>query len=128
MTTTKSIITEIGIIEGRDAILLDGVLQCNAEVLLEGRINAALCSRPTNNARWVPYRISFIGVKAFDCREVEISDWRNPSSFCEIVDSEWLGRLGLRAPCRHYVFATYDYVYEVAAKEYRLSLASEAQR
>jgi len=127
--------TEIGTLCGRDAIYLDGVAvsdNCNT-LELSGEFNCALASKPPPvPARWQAYQLRFRGVLAYQV--VELDTWESAaggswpeSSFDEVSESEWLARI--RGPMsrvapqhRHFVFRTYDRVFEVVCTMFELTM------
>lgn len=125
------IITKIGTLKGRDAIFLDRVTmseRCNT-LRLAGEINCNLASKSTK-AGHQAYQIRFHGILAFQMIELESWD-PSPkrkssrySSFDEVIDSAWLARLhGKVSPnYRHFIFQTYDHVFEVLCMTFELEL------
>jgi hypothetical protein len=128
METTRAIVTQLGEISGRNAIYLDKFLHDEAGLRLEGEINGSLCQVTEKKNLWLAYRLSFAGALAYDCRELEICRWSYFSSFDEVEESAWLRELGLEARCRHYVVATYDFVYRIAATGFELEIVGERTR
>jgi hypothetical protein len=129
------ITTEIGTLFGRDAIFLDSVsLSDNCNTLeLSGEFNCSLASKPPPSpAKWQAYKIQFCGVLAF--RVTELDTWESTqggrwpkTSFDEVTESEWLAQLrspmsAVKPEHRHFIFQTYDYVFEVICTSYKLDM------
>jgi|LSQX01.1.fsa_nt_gb hypothetical protein len=125
MSENNPIVTELGKLDGRDGIYLDGVKQCFSpnKLTFVGEINGDLCTNNPSGHRWFAYELSFNRIQAFDCRELEICKWKVESSFDEIQDSELITELRLdEKGYQHYILSTYDYVYSIIAKGYELKI------
>jgi hypothetical protein len=123
MLENRPIHTQLGVISGRDAIYLDTMEQEFNRIIFKGEFNGIVCTKNETGQEWVPYKLSFNQIQAFDCRELEISKWEVVSSFDEVVHSGLLNELGLDGKgYSHYILSTYDYVYSIIAKEFDLEL------
>ena len=135
MSQFVPISTEIGTLFGRDAIYLDSVSLSDKSNTLElaGEFNCPLASKPPPPpVKWQAYRIQFCGVLAL--RVTELDTWESTqggrwpkTSFDEVTESAWLAQL--RSPMskvtpghRHFIFQTYDDVFEVICTSYRLDM------
>jgi hypothetical protein len=117
--------TELGEIDGRDGIYLDDVKQTFSpnQLTFVGDINGNLCTNNSLGYRWYSYELTFHQVQAYDCRKLEICKWRVISSFDEVKDSELIKELRLEGKgYKHYILSTYDYVYQVIAKDFELKI------
>jgi hypothetical protein len=130
MTTYVPIITEIGTLRGRDAVYLDSVAISDHQntLTLCGEFNCSLASKPPR-AKWQAYRVRFSGLLALQM--IELDTWESlqegrwtETSFDEVVDSSWLARMHGKASNkhRHFVFQTYDHVFEMICTSYELEL------
>jgi len=125
------IVTEIGTLRGRDAIHLDTVEisdACRDTLTLCGDFNCALASKRSEEV-WQAYQIRFSGMLAMQMTELEA--WRPvpegswpETAFDEVVDSPWMARMGAQASSehRHFIFRTYDRVFEVICVTFELEL------
>jgi hypothetical protein len=117
----RPIETEIGILNGRDAIYLDSFeYELHGLLRLSGEFNGRLASKPVD--KFVKYVLTFNNVLAFKVIELDSWDYESASSFDEIVDSEWCRTLGgkITPHHKHYLFQTYDDVIEVVADKFTL--------
>lgn len=127
----QPVATQIGEVRGRDAIYVDRVTHTFSPSVLQfvGELNAYLCTGYKGPHRWLAYGLELVDVGAYSCWTIE----RYPdelllkSSLDIVVCSTWLERVCL-PQYTHYVIATYDYVYEVAAKGLELRLFEERSR
>lgn len=129
--------TLVGEIRGRNAIYLDEFAQKGLTLTLNGEINADLCSSAGTKGRWLQYRLMFVGVLAFDSREIETCAWPAVSAFDEVEDSPWLLGMSVQKrahelrhelellPLRDYIVSTYDWVYRIAATRFELTLVGD---
>ena len=118
MNKSTPVKTEHGEIHGRNGIYLDEVVQSFGPSSLQfrGEISRQQCTNTNIKKNWIGYILTFEGVEAFNCKELSLYDeTRIISSFDELLESKWLSDLKLEG-CYHYILATYDYVYEIAAK------------
>ncbi|HEX9059665.1 MAG TPA: hypothetical protein VF941_05770 [Clostridia bacterium] len=125
MSKNNPIVTELGMLEGRDGFYLDDVIQSFSpnKLTFIGEINGKLCTNNPTGHKWFTYELSFNLIQAFDCRELEICKWKVESSFDEIQDSELITELGLCGKgYQHYTLSTYDYMYSIIAKGYELKI------
>ena len=134
MSMRKPIETELGIISGRDAIYLDEqrIATKPYGLIFKGDFNGNLCSNNTTGKEWIPYELSFDYPLYFVCYELDLYPYELPlpSSFNTVAESEliaslfkqdWTGNLA-KTDLNHYVLATYDYVYEILAQDFKLSI------
>ena len=89
---------------------------------LSGGFNGRLASKPVNKSP--EYLLTFSSVLAFKVIELDSWDYQCESSFDEIVDSEWCKTLGGKITPfhKHYQVQTYDYVIEVVASKFSLTI------
>ncbi len=126
------ILTEVGKIWGRDAIFLDRVTIINESTFqLTGEFISDLCSnlRDTHDRK---YQITFKGVHLFKMIELDFDEIEYQSSFDLIENSKQLLRMinedkarhigKIDATYKHYVFRTYDTVFEIIGKDFELLL------
>ena len=124
MEKVRPIQTSVGEIHGRNGIYLDEMIQSFGPSTLRfrGEFSQPLCSNAGTKKRWIGYVFTFEHVLVFTCHELDhYNENRLASSFDEVHESEWLRELEL-SNYRHYILATYDYVYEIAAKGHELEL------
>ena len=119
----RPISTPIGIANGRDAIYMDKVEFTNRTntLILSLGINTSLTSENTSSdIDFSDCRIKFNGVLATLQYELDCWDWDSESSFDEIVNSEWIKKLGgkVTSKHKHYLIQTYDDVFEVVCENY----------
>ena len=126
------IITSVGKIWGRDAIYLDNVNVVNESTFeLSGEFNGTLCSNLDNNTN-KGYRITFNSVHLFKMIELDYDEIDYESSFDLIENSEQVAKMikedkemhigKINNSYKHFVFRTYDTVFEVIGKDYELEL------
>ena len=130
----KPIITEVGIISGRDAIFLDEQKMVDKDLcamVFVGELNGNLCSNNTAGKNWIPYRLSFRKPIYFACYELDLYyDERSiNSSFDIVTESDLLASFlekdfsgKFKDDFNHFVLATYDYAYEIIACDFMLEL------
>ena len=126
------IITEVGKIWGRDAIFLDKVNIINeATFELSGEFNGKLCSNlPDSSYRG--YTITFKNVHLFKMTELDFDEVDYESAFDLIENSEQVLKMMNKDKAhdvgkidntyKHYVFRTYDTVFEIIGKDFELKL------
>jgi len=129
MTIVRPVETKYGLLNGRDSIFLDTVSMGNRtnRLLLKGEFSGSLCSKPASE-KWIPYELIFEWVIA--SKITELDTWEsqasccNETSFDEIIDSEWLKKIGSKKTSehKHFIILTYDDVVEVICKSYNLAL------
>lgn len=126
------VITEVGKIWGRDAIFLDKVNVINESTFeLIGEFNAALCSN-LKGCDDRKYSLTFKGAHLFKMTELDFSEIEYTSSFDLVENSDQVSKMvhadktehiGKIDPSyKHYIFTTYDTVFEVICKEFVLKL------
>lgn len=128
----KPIITEVGLIFGRDAIFLDKVNIINEETFeLLGEFSGSLCKNLKDDND-VKYKIIFKNVHLFKMTELDFNEIEYKSSFDEIVNSKQLLKMNkidkensvnkIDKTYKHYVFSTYDTVFEIIGKDFILEI------
>jgi hypothetical protein len=132
MEKHSPITTKLGTISGRDAFYLDKVnLISERKVELIGDINGNLCSdSPTSE--FIPYKIQFDEIQYFMMVELDFWNYENESSFDEIKNSERIidflkkdSARKITPKHKHFVFATYDTVFEIIAADFNLEIDIE---
>jgi hypothetical protein len=126
------IITEVGKIWGRDAIFLDKVNvlnECTFE--LTGQFIGALCSNLHDDDDR-NYKIVFKEVYIFKMIELDFDEIEYQSSFdiienskqiSKMIEEDKINQIGkIDDTYRHYVFRTYDTVFEIIGKSFQLVL------
>ena len=125
--------TNVGVLNGRDCIFLDTVVQeeHNGTLVFKGDINGNLIEKAKG---WMPYTLTFTGVLA--CFYCELDTYNNlintnelveNSSFDLMENSVWLKSLPVRddydkSKYKHYRLFTYDVVYDIIATEHTLDI------
>ena len=120
MEVAEPIVTDLGLLRGRDAIYVDRLEQIKGKVEISGEINGRLAGDKRNE--WVSFSISFSGVLALEVQETDICRWQIKSSFDEVIESSWLDTLGLGQANRHrhFVVSGYDSIIRVAAEDFTI--------
>ena len=134
----KAIETEVGIISGRDAVFLDKVeiLSDKYGMIFTGELNGVLCSGNETGDRYIPYKISFDDCVYHSCHELDLYSGERDliSSFDLVIKSDLLNGIfdkqGIgkfsndsKEKYNHYVLATYDFVYEVVARDFKIEIS-----
>lgn len=121
MAHNSPIETTLGRLDGRDCIYLDGFAfsDRSSTLTLEGSINGDLCGI-AQRGRFISFILRFRGVLAFKMVELDSCDWEFESSFDEVIESEWIKRLGGKVVSshRHFFVQTYDNVFDVVCASY----------
>lgn len=126
----QAIITkEVGRIYGRDAIFLDSFHQEFNECIFKGEFNSNLVEVHFNQ-HFVPYTFHFLEVIYYQCCELDLYFEKTNSSFDLVHDSQLLAKLRSKSSSekikpdhQHYVLKTYDDVYNIIARNYKLVVA-----
>lgn len=124
---TQAIETVVGILQGRNALYLDEAKQTFSPPLIafKGVLSAPRCSNYQGAERFPIYEASFADCRYFTC--VEIDRYKNEkyltSSFDLVLNSDLLESLKLSGSHQHYIFATYDFIYEIVATNFTLTVA-----
>jgi hypothetical protein len=121
------VVTPVGELYGRDAIFLDDVSAGRRVLILKGEINGRLTSIPQD--RYIGYTLTFKGVIAFSMIELDACKDFGISSFDEILDSGWIGKIRASverdvlncSQLRHFFVQTYDDVFNVVCQTYELA-------
>ena len=127
------IITEVGKIYGRDAIYLDKVNVINEMTFeLNGEFNTNLCSNLNDEDIDKKYKIIFENVHMFKMIELDFDEIEYHSSFDIIENSSQIAKLikkdresrinKIDENYKHFVFRTYDTVFEIIGKDFKLYL------
>jgi len=120
----------LGTLLGRDCIYLDAFSQDEfANLTFKGEINSSLSENP-QEGKWVPYTLKFSGAAAYYVCDIDtyynMERCAEENSFSIVEKSKWLSRLTLqdcdKANYRHYRLFTYDFVYNIIAKDYEMKL------
>ena len=121
----------LGALSGRDAIFLDSFSQDEfGNLTFCGEINSTL-SENSQGKKFVPYTLKFSGVIAYYACELDTYYDKyavgEESSFDVVEKSKWLAALPSRdgedkASRKHYRLYTYDFVYNIIAKDYEMNL------
>ena len=130
MEKRVAVVTELGVLRGRDCVFLDAASfeYATNTLVIRGDVNGNLC-RPPLTGESIPYAFRFTGVLAQTM--VELDSWEGPSesSFDEVMDSRWIRKLKgkITEEHHHYVLQTYDDVFEIVCDAWALSLESPRQ-
>ena len=128
----KPIITEVGIIIGRDAIYLDKVNFINEQTFeLVGGFTGSLCENLDDDVE-TAYSIIFNNVHLFKMMELDFDEYEYVSSFDLIENSKQLYKMitedlernikKIDNSYQHFIFRTYDTVFEIVGKDFKLIL------
>lgn len=121
--------TELGLLKGRNCIYLDEVsIEDGTNTLvLKGDVNGNLCSRGRAGED-MQFALKFTGVLALKMIELDSWGWKGESCFDEILDSEWIRKLGgkVTAAHRHFQIQTYDDVFDVVCSDYEFRIVGPA--
>ncbi|WP_298117339.1 hypothetical protein [Flavobacterium sp.] len=128
----KPVITKVGLIYGRDAIFLDKVNFINEETFeLLGEFSGSLCKNLNDNND-VKFKIVFKNVHLFKMTELDFDEVEYKSSFDEIENSIQINKMveidnqnnlkKIDKTYKHYIFRTYDTVFEIIGKDYSLEI------
>ena len=129
----QSVQTKIGLLVGRDAIFLNEYRSNGHELTVEGEFSGTLASEGKDNYSY-PYIITFSGVQAIKVTELDAyesstsSEGWSPTSFDQVVSSVWIKELNtsmskINDSDKHFIFQTYDYVFEIICPEYNLEIS-----
>jgi hypothetical protein len=112
-------------LSGRNAIYLDEteVSLFPNEIKFRGEINSSRCSNITSTEKFIKYELTFKSIVKYECC---LLDYYNDekllkSSFDEVLNSEMVKMNSLEVH-KHYIFATYDQIFEILATGYELIL------
>ncbi|MFK7970229.1 MAG: hypothetical protein AB8F95_07675 [Bacteroidia bacterium] len=130
--TVQPTITEVGKIWGRDAIYLDRVNMINESTFeISGSFNGSLCEN-LNSGDFKSFDISFNAVHLFKMIELDFDETEYQSAFDEVLHSEQINHLialdqarsigKIDTSYRHFVFRTYDTVFEIICKGFELKM------
>lgn len=126
------VITKAGKIWGRDSIYLDQINFINeSEVELIGSFNGNLCSNLIKG-QFFNYKITFKGINLFKMIDLDYKESDYQSSFDLIENSRTLKHLieldkkqnsgKIDNTHKHYIFTTYDTVFEIICKNFELEI------
>lgn len=125
---------QLGELNGRDCIYIDTVTQDDCDNLIfKGEINGWLAEKIRND-RFIPYKLTFHRVTAYFVCELDTYenidssahlDW---SCFNVVENSKWLENFPIRKDFdksiyKHYQVFTYDFVYNIIAVDFDLSVS-----
>lgn len=126
MQKTHPIALQVGFVNGRDAIFVDEKIEQFSPhtLIFKGQFNGDLCTNNFLNKKTIPFVLKFFNVKNFECQHIDYNNFELEllSSFDLVENSEWLERFKLKN-MNHYRLATYDYLYQIAACKFDLSLS-----
>lgn len=126
----------VGVISGRDAIYLDEfkqIFDSKYNCIFKGEFNSIL-TEITSGKDFIPYTFSFSDVIYFQCCELDlyINEKKLDSSFDLVCNSSLIQELKngsisskISEDHKHYVLQTYDYVFDIIAKDYKLVIENE---
>ncbi|RRJ90617.1 hypothetical protein EG240_07930 [Paenimyroides tangerinum] len=121
---------EVGFINGRDAIYLDEFKQTfnkTQNCVFKGVLNPKLVEKTCNKSH-ISYVCQFEQVIYYEVHNLDLYNENILCSSFDIVEnSNLLVRLKkysskVTKEHKHYVFATYDYVYDIIATNYKLEI------
>ena len=127
---------EIGIIYGRDAIYLDEFRQIFGTeycCIFKGEFSSSLTDI-NSDKHFIPYIFSFSDVIYYQCCELDlyINEKKLDSSFDLVCNSSLIQELKngsisskISEDHKHYVLQTYDYIFDIIAKDYKLVIGNE---
>jgi hypothetical protein len=127
----EPIVTEIGVISGRDAIFLDLAEHKDSALTFYGEINADLLNtKYIGNGDFIKYTLGFYDVIFYQCHELDLYNFNLlKSSFDHVKNSELIEELNSRnsekmtKDHKHYRLATYDYIYDIISSKYILKIS-----
>ncbi|WP_195599396.1 hypothetical protein [Longibaculum muris] len=133
METLTAIQTELGILQGRDCVYLNTLIQDDfGHLTLSGDINGHLIYNNTNEKDWISYQLVFQQVLAYfscelDTYEMIENNADYQSSFVMVNASRWIEKLPIRKDIdcslyKHYRFYTYDFVYDILAVDFQMTI------
>ena len=130
MPIQKEIVTQVGIIDGRDSIYLDEVEFTVNELIFKGKINGNSCTNNYFKKEWIKYTLKFYNTLYFDCVELDFNKIENQfaSSFDLVTNSEIIKSFQnqskkLTEQHSHYGLFTYDYIFQIIAKSFELTVS-----
>jgi hypothetical protein len=116
----------LGILNGRDCIYIDNVIQDNYDNLeFKGEINGYLADK-IKEKKWIPYSLVFHKVIAyFSCEldtyeNIDAYGYLDYTDFNVVENSQWLTNFPIRKDFdkslyKHYQLFTYNIVYNIIA-------------
>ncbi len=133
----KPVVTSLGLIEGRDAIFLEEIKLTETAIQISGEIGGGHCT----NGEWgddIPFWITFENIISLRMVELDFYEYLDyESSFDVVENSMEIQRLkeieggdqGKLTPGhKHYIFATYDSVFDVIAARYNFKTFKAIKR
>jgi hypothetical protein len=132
--TIVPVITDAGEIWGRDAIFLTDIDLTEGHLQLKGYLRASACTGLSGDIDSA-YTITFPGYLSVKVTELDFDAKEYTSSFDEILNSDEINKLiemdraesiyKIDNSYRHFIFRTYDLVFEVISKSFELVIYGE---
>ena len=121
----ESVITDVGIINSRDAISFNSFDHKDTTLIFSLDINSELLDVKSND--FIKYTIIFNDVILYECYGLDFYDLSLLQSFFDIIKNsklieelKHLGNNKITNEHRRYRLATYDYIYEIISSKYIL--------
>ena len=126
----------VGVISGRDAIYLDEfkqIFDSKYNCIFKGEFSSSLTGI-NSDKHFIPYIFSFSDVIYYQCCELDlyINEKKLDSSFDLVCNSSLIQELKngsisskISEDHKHYVLQTYDYIFDIIAKDYKLVIENE---
>jgi len=124
---TRFIDTTVGVINARDALILNKLImeRFPREVELSLNLATALASNISTEERYIDISFIFKNVVKFGlCGLDYFNENLLDTCFCEVIDSDFLNQQKtlVEKGFKHYFLECYDEIIEVVAQEYNLIL------
>lgn len=121
---TKEITTELGVISGRNAIVLKAFVTTLAPfgIDIEFNVNTQLCSGAPHSKKYLDGRIVFKNVIKYQMFSLDYFPFEKyiKSSLDEVQNSEYLIKYKLKDSHKHIYVSAYDHILEVVCKDYNI--------
>lgn len=125
----QPVITKVGKIKGRDAIYLDKINLTENQLELNGEFNTTSCSLLNiSDNKFIPYTIKFYNYVFLKLIELDFYETEYKSPFDEIINSNQIKKMlsqnnpKINNTYRHFVFRTYDTIFEIICKDFDLTV------